>query len=99
MNLAEQLAEKSIHIFLEHYGITNDQGQKLDFKEHPFLWDIYKDLSPIQVTLKAAQIGLSTLTNIKAMWVAKNRKMDIIYSLPSATDVTEFVGGKTNRLR
>lgn len=94
----EQLAEANIHIFLEHYGITNDQGVKLDFYNHPFLWDIYQDMSPTQAVIKAAQVGLSTLTNIKALWVAKNKKMDIIYSLPSAADVKEFVSGKTNRL-
>lgn len=94
----ETLAERSIHLFCELYKITNDQGQKLDFRSHPFLWDIYGDLTPTQGILKAAQIGFSTAANVKALWVAKNRKMDIIYSLPSAADVKEFVGGKTNRL-
>jgi hypothetical protein len=94
----EQLSEKSIHLFCELYKITNDQGEKLDFRNHPFLWDIYKDFTPTQAILKAAQIGFSTAANIKALWLAKNREMDIIYSLPTAADVKEFVGGKTNRL-
>ncbi len=94
----EELASANIHIFNEVYGITNDQGQKLDFKDHPFLWEIFNDLSPVQAIIKAAQIGISTTMNIKALWVAKNKHMDIIYSLPTAADVKEFVGGKTNRL-
>lgn len=94
----EQLAEYNIHIFNEFYGITNDQGEKLDFKDHPFLWDIFSDFSPEIACRKAAQIGFSTMANIKALWLAKNRKMDIIYSLPAASDIREFVAGKTNRL-
>lgn len=96
--LQKQLAERNITVFLEAYGISNDQGEKLDFKQHKFLRDIYEDMSPIQCVMKAAQIGLSTLTHIKALWVAKNKKMDIIYSYPSAADVKENVSGKTNRL-
>jgi len=38
------------------------------------------------------------MANIKAFWVAKNKKLDIIYSLPAASDIHEFVAGKTNRL-
>lgn len=96
--IVQKLAERNITVFLEAYAISNDQGDKLDFKEHKFLRDIYEDMSPVQCVMKAAQIGLSTLSHIKAMWVAKNRKMDIIYSYPSAADVKENVSGKTNRL-
>lgn len=98
MDLSGIVAEKNIHVFIEKYGISNDQGEKLDFKEHAYLWDIYDDFSPRQAILKAAQIGFSTAANIKAFWVAKYRGLDIIYSLPSAADIKDFVSGKTNRL-
>lgn len=95
----EELAcQQSILLFLEHYGIKNDQGELLDFYDHPYLWDIYKDFTPKQAILKAAQIGFSTTANIKALWLAKNKGMDIIYSLPSSSDIKDFVSGKTNRL-
>ncbi len=95
----ESLAcKQSILLFLDYYNIKNDQGQPLDFKDHAYLWDIYKDFTPQQAILKAAQIGFSTTANIKALWLAKNRGMDIIYSLPSAADIKDFVSGKTNRL-
>lgn len=96
--LIEKLAERNIQVFLEAYGITNDQGEKLDFKEHQYLWDIFQDFAPRQAILKAAQIGMSTCINIKALWIAKNKGMDIIYTLPSSADIREFVSGKTNRL-
>lgn len=94
----DQIAEQAIGFFLKHYKITNDQGDPLDFKDHAYLKQIYQDFTPKQVVLKAAQIGFSTTANIKALWLAKNKGMDIIYSLPSASDIRDFVSGKTNRL-
>ncbi len=96
--ILQRLAEKNIQIFLDAYHITNDSGELLDFHQHAYLWDIYQDFSARQVFLKAAQVGMSTTINIKALWLAKNKKMDIIYSLPSSSDITDFVSGKTNRL-
>ena len=98
MNYDEIASTQSILKFLDYYQITNDQGEVLDFKDHAFLWDIYKDFSPKQAIRKAAQIGFSTTANIKALWLAKHRGMDIIYTLPSAADIKDFVSGKTNRL-
>lgn len=96
--LVKQLSERNIHVFLEAYGITNDQGEKLDFKDHAYMWDIYNDWAPNIVGLKAAQVTWSTCFNIKALYAAKVFGMDIIYSLPAASDIKEFVSGKTNRL-
>lgn len=95
---SEDLAAANIHIAIDLYNLTNDQGQPLNFSEHPFLWKVYEDFSPKLAILKAAQIGFSTTTIHKAFWLAKNRKMDIIYSLPTADDARNFVSGKVNRL-
>lgn len=97
VSLAE-LSMYDIGIFLEHYGITNDQGDKLNFSNHPFLWEVYRDFSARQAILKAAQIGFSTTVINKSLWLAHSRKMDIIYSLPTQDDARSFVGGKVNRL-
>ena len=48
--------------------------------------------------MKAAQIGFSTLAILKNMFDARNRKLDIIYTLPTDGDVSTFVGGKVNRI-
>lgn len=98
MTIDEEAQANSISYFLLKQNISNDQGQPLDFKDHAYLQDIYDDFSPNQVILKAAQIGFSTMANIKALWLAKNKGLDIIYSLPSAADIKDFVSGKTNRL-
>ena len=55
------LESRNIHIWMELHAIANEQGLKLDFHDHAFLWDIYEDFSPQLVVFKAAQIGFSTL--------------------------------------
>lgn len=97
--LLEELSKKSIKTFLEFYGITNDQGVLLDLtRDHAFLLQPYQDLTPIQAIMKCSQVGFSTMAVIKSFWLAAYKEMDIIYSLPTASDVHGFVASKANRL-
>jgi hypothetical protein len=98
LELKEQLSARSIRIFLEHYGIKNEQGLPLEFKDRRFLIEIYKDLSPLQVVMKAPQIGLTTLMTIKSLWVAYYLHKDIIYTLPTQSDVQGMAAGSINRI-
>ena len=59
---------------------------------------ILKDLSPLQVILKAPQVGATVLETIKSFWVANYLGKDIIYTLPTVSDVVDMVGGKINRI-
>lgn len=90
--------DTSIAYFIKKYGITNDQGQPLDFKDHPYLAGIYSDWSPRQVIKKAAQGGFSTTIIIKAMWMTAKRGMDVIYSFPTFDMSRRMVTSKVNRL-
>lgn len=95
MALLEQI---SIHAWLQQNQIKNEKGEIIDFYDHPFLFDIYRDNSQNLVVMKAAQVGMSTLEILKNFWDAHQRKMDIIYTLPTEQDVNVFVGGKVNRI-
>lgn len=92
------LEQLSIHAWLDQNNIKTDTGVPLDFRAHSFMWDIYKDMSQKQVIMKAAQVTMSTCAILKAFWIAKYRKMDLIYTLPTESDRNTFVGGKVNRL-
>lgn len=94
----EDMAAANIHVFLEYYGIKNEVGTPLDFKKHGYLWDIFEDESPHQAIRKAAQIGFSTTAIVKSLWLAHSRKMDMIYTLPTYSDVHDFVTSKVNRI-
>ena len=92
------LSQLSIHSFIQEHGIKTENGQLLDFKTHRFLFDIYADRSPYICAIKAAQIGFTTYEILKSAHEAKNENIDIIYVLPTADDVKQFSGGKTNRI-
>jgi hypothetical protein len=88
----------SIHTWIVDNAIKNEKGDRIDFRDHLFLFDIYADCSKYMVVMKCAQAGLSTLEIIKNHFDALQRKMDIIYTLPTDSDVRLFVGGKVNRI-
>jgi hypothetical protein len=91
--------QTDITAWIDFNEIKNEKGDLIDLtKEHYFLADIFRDSSQFLVVLKAAQIGLSTLEILKNFYDAFKQKMDIIYTLPTDSDVNLFVGGKVNRL-
>lgn len=90
------LTQVSIHAWLLEHDIKTEKGLPLSFKDHLFLFHPYADLTPKQVYLKAAQIGLSTLQIVKTMYVAKMYNLNVIYTLPTDGDVQDFAGGKVN---
>lgn len=92
------IEEFSIHAWIQKNVIKGEKGNKIDFTNHLFLYQPYYDFSPKQVIFKAAQIGFSTLAINKSFWIAKHRKMNVIYTLPTDNDVSDFVGGKINQI-
>lgn len=93
-----ELADIEIMAFIQKYELKNEKGDPIDFRDHLFLFDIYRDQSQYICCMKAAQVGMSTLDVIKTLYDAKKNKMDIIYTLPTDNDVNIFVGGKVNRI-
>ncbi len=94
----EILKQTSPTLFIKFEGILNEQGMPLTFQDRPFLVDILEDDSPFQVVLKAPQVGLTTLQLVKSLWWANYNQKDIIYTLPTESDVQEMAGGKINRI-
>lgn len=87
-----------IHDWLITEEIKNEKGEAIEFDSHPFLFDIYSDNSQNLTVMKAAQVGMTTCEMLKNHFDAKQYKMDIIYTLPTDSDVKVMVGGKTNRI-
>lgn len=83
---------------MKYHKIRNEAGIPIEFYNHGFLKDIYNDMSPLQVVLKAPQIGLTVLQIIKTLYCAYKKKWDIIYTLPTQADVNDMAGGKINRI-
>lgn len=91
-------AELYPSLWVAKYGIKNEAGLPIEFKDHKFLLDIYNDLNPFQVVLKAPQVGMTTLQIIKSFYVAKKMGKAIIYTLPADADIKDMAGGKVNRI-
>lgn len=97
-HVTEALKDRDIHAWILKYSIRTENGQPLDFHDHRYLQDIYWDDAPNLVEMKAAQLGLSTMEIFRTLWKAYYHKLDIIYILPTATDIKDFAGGKVNRI-
>ena len=93
-----KMKDLSIIAWMIENGMQNEKGEIINFTQHKFLYDIYRDWSPNQVCLKAAQVGMSTLEIFKMIFTAKTYGIDIIYTMPTDADVNVFVGGKVNRI-
>jgi hypothetical protein len=92
------LTESSIVAWIAENEIKNEKGDRIEFGDHLFLYDIYRDNSRQLCVTKPAQVGLSTLQILKNHFDAKREKLDIIYTLPTDNDVNTFVSGKVNRI-
>lgn len=97
-NKIQALAPINIRAWLTANSITTETGKELDFKTHRYLAGPYSDNSPYLACLKAGQIGFSTMAILKTLWMAKYKKMDIGYILPTVDMVQKFVGSKVNRM-
>jgi len=87
-----------IHDWLITEQIKNEKGEPIEFDNHPFLFDIYSDNAQNLVIMKAAQVGLTTAEMLKNHFDAKQKRIDILYTLPTDSDVKVMVGGKLNRI-
>lgn len=86
-------------LWAEKYDIKTEAGLPFDLdRNHRFMREPFNDLSPLQVWLKPPQVGATTAKILKAAYVAKKLHRDIIYTLPTQSDVYEMVGGKVNRI-
>lgn len=101
LQLRDEAAELSKHYadaWVDFHKIKNEKGEPIEWDYHQFLIDIYNDQNDNLVVIKAAQIGMSTLEILKNIRDAERQRMDIIYTLPSDSDVGVFVSGKVNRI-
>lgn len=80
------------------HQIKTSNGLPFEFTDHRFMWDFLNDMSPLQVLLKPPQIGASESEIVKTFWVAMKLRKDIIYTLPTQSDVNDMAGGKVNRI-
>ena len=97
-NKIAQIEHINIRAWIELHSIKTENGTKLDFKTHRYLAQVYKDESKQLCCIKAGQIGFSTMAILKTIWLARYKKMNIGYILPTVEMVQKFVGSKVNMI-
>ncbi len=89
----------------EHYSILewiiknqirNEKGEILDYSDRLFWLDILTDWSQEIAIKKSVQVGGSVTFNIKVLFAVEVFKLNVIYTFPTDSDVSEFVKSKTN---
>lgn len=91
-------SQTSIIEWIRKNEIKTETGDLFDLRQHPFWYDPLMDWNPKQVYLKAAQMGGSTTLALKLMFAIKTFKINAAYTMPTADDVKEFVGGRLNSI-
>lgn len=93
-----QTIDYGITTWMHENNIVNEKGEPLTFQDHMFLLDPYDDFSQYQVYKKCSQVGLSVMMNVKIPYAMKHYGWNTIYTLPSDSDVWEFVPTKTDEI-
>lgn len=93
-----RLSDHSAVTWIVENNIKVESGLPFDWKNHMFWWEPMRDNNPKQVYCKAAQCGGSTMFNLKLFHLMKRLAINVIYTLPTDSDVNQFVSSKTNRI-
>lgn len=88
----------SILQWLVTEGIVSEKGDAFDFSDRPFLLDILTDWNPNIAVMACAQVGKSVIFSLKSLFAVKYYHFNIIYTMSSDSDVTEFVSSKFNKI-
>jgi hypothetical protein len=74
-------------------------GRPFTFDRHEYLIEPYRDSHPNQTFMKAAQLGLTSLAMLRAIYSARYRRLKgILYLFPSRSDVIDFSKGRVTPL-
>ena len=80
---------------LDHIYI---KGRKFSFDGHKYLEELYREIHPHEVILKAAQVGISTRMLLKTLWIGDQRPTKIIYYFPTDGDVSDFSNDRAKKV-
>jgi len=72
------------------------RGKRLDFLEHKWLVDLYKDTSQKIVVRKAAQMGLTERFLAESIYVADQLNANSLYLMPTGGAIGDMVQARVN---
>lgn len=96
MDSNDDLIASSILAWITLNKFVNEGLKPIEFYNHRFLIDYLADYSPIKVTKKAAQIGLTVAETLDNFYLNKYRGMNVIHTLQTKDVIKGFVFPKVN---
>lgn len=96
--MSTELSKISIIAWLVENEIKTESGHVFDLYSHPFWYDILTDWHPQIALLKAAQMGGTSALSLKMIWAMYQFGLNVAYTMPTADDVKQFVGGRLNAM-
>ncbi len=76
--------------------MKTEKGRPYEFSQRVYLNDIYDCWTDNMVIKKAAQVGITSFAMNKALWMAINHSVTIIFTMPTAADVSTFSQTRMN---
>jgi len=100
---AEERRVKAISVpsayeWITFNGFKNENGVLMEFSDRDFMIAPLMDESKLLAVLKCSQVGFSTMSIFKAAFHNIKYGHNIIYTLPTDSDVQEFNKAKTNMI-
>lgn len=76
--------------------MKTEKGRPYEFDGRAYLTDIYDCWTSSMVIKKAAQVGITAFAMNKALWLAINHTVTIIFTMPTGGDVSNFSQTRMN---
>lgn len=95
---SESINVKSAFEWITRNGFKNENGIPMEFNDRDFMIQPLEDESKLLAVLKCSQVGFSTMSIFKAAFHNIKYGHNIIYTLPTDSDVQEFNKAKTNMI-
>lgn len=86
------------HEWIVKNKFVNENGKTMEFSDRSFMIDILKDESKLLCMNKCSQVGASTISIFKTAFMNIKHGYNVIYTLPTDSDVQEFNKAKTNMI-
>jgi hypothetical protein len=75
------------------------KGKPFSFEGHKYLEELYRDVHPHEVIMKAAQMCMSTRMSCKTFWIGDIRpQTKSLYYFPTDTDVSDFSNDRAKKI-
>lgn len=102
--MLRKVSQRKVTIFAES-NLRNESGRRLDYDTHYFQRQYLEDFSPELCVIKSSQVGITTSSNVKALYLSHlddekiweekfgvkgRRGISIIYTMPTERAVNDF---------